>query len=265
MRNQTMKKQEKKDERQSERLWNGEERQKLVRNGTYREDSMKMVSSQFEGSRNEQIVKKTGIIIMFTFLLGFLFISPADVSAAYRGEVLAQMSWGSGQSELGILVQADGHYGPQSFLLSNSNSLYILDSVNNKLKEYDLFNGKMISELDIAAYSRDITQDFNGNTIILSHDRLSTYSKSGELVSVRNLPSEFPFISGLVTDADKLAYLELSRGDSLDLRVLKYSKEAVKSLKTGIASRGSFYQVEKIDSIFARVHHFDSTGVFSKR
>ena len=62
----------------------------------------------------------------------------------YQAELFVQASWGDGQGEVGLsnpseqgVEDAGPNYGPQSFDVAENGHLFLLDSVNGRVIEYD--------------------------------------------------------------------------------------------------------------------------------
>lgn len=212
-------------------------------------------------AENELLMKKNGIVILFACLLLMLFQGFAE--AGYQGDLETALEWGTQPERVGLLVAPDGVYGPNSFILQAEGGFLLLDSVNGLVKHVDRRTGKLTEQFRVPGQGRDLAQDARGNLVVLFNDAIRHYGPSGNLLKSQSLPKEFPFIRGLITDAAGRVYLELSRGDSLDLGILETSANSMMALKTGLPA-GEFYcQLEVVDPFTGRVLLFTEQGHLS--
>lgn len=125
--------------------------------------------------------------------------------------------WGSGENELGHLVQAEGNpEGPMS-LARVGDELLVLDQVNNRVVRYDA-RGKQIGSFAATATTQDIVVAKDGTIVTL--DRLKEkslrfFDKNGKQTALLAIPTdrvkEPGLVTGLFTDG-KDVYLEEGHG-----------------------------------------------------
>jgi hypothetical protein len=73
----------------------------------------------------------------------------------YEAKLFVEASWGKSRGQVGLsnpsdqgIVDAGPNYGPQSFDVANDGHLFLLDSVNERMIEYDQ-NGKYVKDFPI--------------------------------------------------------------------------------------------------------------------
>ena len=95
------------------------------------------------------------------------------------------ISYGSGPKEIGVINEGEGaHAGPASFHTGSDGTLYLADTVNNKIKIYSA-SGKFLSEISLKGKGpNDIIVDKNGALYVYDlNGSLYQYDKTGNPVS----------------------------------------------------------------------------------
>ena len=87
--------------------------------------------------------KRDALMVLFSSFFLFLMLFPLSADAGYRGDIYTQLTWGSGEGELGILSSYDAIYGPSSFTFNSAGNLVILDMVNSRIQEVDVEQGQV--------------------------------------------------------------------------------------------------------------------------
>jgi hypothetical protein len=94
-------------------------------------------------------------------------------------------SYGSGAKDIGVINKGEGAYtGPASFCTGSDGTLYIADTVNNKIKIYSP-EGKFLSEISLKGEGpNDISVDKNGAIYIYDlNGTLYQYDNSGKSIA----------------------------------------------------------------------------------
>ena len=156
----------------------------------------------------------------------------------YKAELFVEAKWGSGEGEVGIFVSggdaggAGPVYGPQSFDVDDKTGyLYLLDSVNERVLEYD-GNGKYLRDFPIACGGTgDIRISPDGEFLYVWSGRCGAiykYNIMGEfLESYSVVPDKNP---GIGTDG--MAFDE-NENVMLDIKIKDYNEKSI------------FYQIGK--------------------
>ncbi|MCK5465947.1 hypothetical protein KAI56_00400 [Candidatus Parcubacteria bacterium] len=144
----------------------------------------------------------------------------------YEAELFVEAKWGSGEGEVGIFVSggdaggAGPVYGPQSFDVDDKTGyLYLLDSVNERVLEYD-GNGKYLRDFPIACGGTgDIRISPDGEFLYVFSGRCGAiykYNVTGEfLESYSVVPDKNPGIGtdGMAFDENGNVMLDIEIED----------------------------------------------------
>ena len=165
-------------------------------------------------------------------------IKPVEMEI-YQAELFVQAPWGDGQGEVGLsnpseqgVEDAGPNYGPQSFDVAENGHLFLLDSVNGRVIEYD-DQGKYLKDFPIAC----------GGTgdIRVSPDNKFLYVFSWRCEGVYKYSIEGKFLEGYKFSREM-------KSGFLGTEGLEFDKEGNIMLELGIRSYdedGRFYQVGK--------------------
>ena len=146
--------------------------------------------------------------------------APSPGGASARGEVIAELAWGTGPSELGHEIRQEGNAeGPMSLTVDALGNVVVLDQTNERLVRLDS-RGNPVGTLPLTQQvPQDITQARDGTLVVL--DRLKDKSVAlihpdtgqllGELpVEGKGIP-EGGGITGTFVDGDSV-YVEREHG-----------------------------------------------------
>jgi len=146
-------------------------------------------------------------------------VPPATLARLPDGGIDSTLrtKWGSGDNELGHLVQAEGNpEGPMSFARVGD-ELLVLDQVNSRVVRYSK-DGKQVGTFAATATTQDIAVAKDGTIVTL--DRLKEkslrfFDKNGKQTGMLTIPTDRVkdpgLVTGLFTDG-KDVYLEQSHG-----------------------------------------------------
>ncbi len=177
----------------------------------------------------------------------------------YQAELFVQSEWGEGQGEVGLsnpsergVEDASPNYGPQSFDIAENGHLFLLDSVNERVIEYD-DQGKYLKDFPIAC----------GGTgdIRVSPDNKSLYVFSWRCEGIYKYSIEGEFLEGysVLPNENKSPGLctegldfDESGNIMLELRIDDYDKAC------------RFYQIGKTGNEWKDNNHFGHISVDGK-
>ncbi len=113
--------------------------------------------------------------------------------------VLADIPWGSGADEIGLLDMPEVEtVGPKNFTVDDG-KVYILDYVNKALKEFDLKSRKAgVVAKGIAGSSLCVGAD--GSILVLQGDTVTQVGKDGKVKAAVSVASELDLIEGYGQD-----------------------------------------------------------------
>lgn len=146
--------------------------------------------------------------------------APLPGTASARGEVIAELAWGSGPSELGHERRQEGNAeGPMSLTVDALGNVVVLDQTNGRLVRIDS-QGNAVGTLPITQQvPQDITQARDGTLLVLDRRKDKTvaliHPDTGQLlgelpVEGKGIP-EGGGITGTFVDGDSV-YVEREHG-----------------------------------------------------
>ena len=150
----------------------------------------------------------------------------------YQAEIFIEAEWGNGKGEVGIESFGGDEsstgllYGPQSFDVDDSNNhLFILDSINERIIEYDE-NGKYLRDflIGIGATTDIKIKDEYIYILSFGSDAVYKLDMSGEILDSYSLPGKNPGMGngGIEFDENGNIMVEISIDDYNDDDYLFY-------------------------------------------
>ena len=169
----------------------------------------------------------------------------------YQAELFVQAPWGDGQGEVGLsnpseqgVEDAGPNYGPQSFDVAENGHLFLLDSVNERVIEYD-DQGKYLKDFPIACGGTgDIRVSPDEEYLYVFSWRCGViykYSIEGEFLETYPVLPNEKKSSGLCTEG-----LDFDENGNvmLELRIDSYDKAC------------RFYQIGKMGNEWKKNNYF---------
>lgn len=210
------------------------------------------------GEQKNILFRKNGLIILFSIVLLCCF--PLQSLAFSAGEIVAEFSWGDGDFEFGKLETFDGVYGPSSFVLVDDTSVMIVDSIHNRLLNYDIETSQLSHVGRLPDHVKDIAISDKGRIFLLTADSVVAFAADSQSKTLGRIPESCPFVSGLTVHNDEL-YMQLSGGDSFNQSRFLSTRIERESLFTGHISGGYSYQLERVDDVHGRVIRYTQAGI----
>ncbi|MBP7653380.1 hypothetical protein KA977_08150 [Candidatus Dependentiae bacterium] len=94
-----------------------------------------------------QKIKFQRFLKLINALLVLIIIqsSPVCASINFTFSELFSAEWGENETSVGFRKSFDKNYGPSDFFITNSGKIFILDSINKKIKRFDENDSVLVS------------------------------------------------------------------------------------------------------------------------
>jgi len=182
----------------------------------------------------------------------------------YTPKELIKLKWGKLENQAGILKLPNFYYGPQSFTIDRNGNIYLLDSINRRVKVYDK-NNRFIKEIPIInSRAEDILIEDNLFFILdTPSNSITKYDFEGRVLENIKIPYEIELITGIFKDNKDILTIETAREETF--KIIKEDKEFkfIKNETLGIQPQNSeaFYYTEKIDGKTGVLKIFEPKGL----
>ena len=199
----------------------------------------------------------------------------------YQAELFIEAKWGSGEGEVGIESFGGDEsgtgivYGPQSFDVNDDNNhLFILDSINERVIEYD-DEGKYLRDflIGIGATTDIKIKDEYIYILSFGSDAVYKLNMSGKILDSYSLPGKNPGMGngGIEFDEDGNVMVEINIDGYYDeesrfYEIGKNGSEWKTNSYNGHISRDKkeFYFVKGVDLLTQKIQILDRSGKIQK-